>query len=103
MYKLEHEKGDKDKSTDAAPRINQLSNIQDRVKDDWLANRFLRDQFRARKKERKAKSHPSSANKREISSPGLLSSKKAKKEQNKEKEQHEKRKGNLTRWWFKAN
>merc|ERR1719300_1106545 len=54
MYKLEHEKGDKDKSTDAAPRINQLSNIQDRVKDDWLANRFLRDQFRARKKERKA-------------------------------------------------
>merc|ERR1719342_433908 len=54
MYKLEHEKGDKDKSSDAAPRINQLSNIQDRVKDDWLANRFLRDQFRARKKERKA-------------------------------------------------
>jgi len=54
MYKLEHEKTDKDKSSDAAPRINQLSNIQDRVKDDWLANRILRDQFRAKKKERKA-------------------------------------------------
>ena len=54
MFKLEHERKDKDKSSDSAPRINELSQIQDRVKDDWLANKMLRDQFRARKKERKA-------------------------------------------------
>merc|ERR1712025_931364 len=54
MFKLEHERKDKDKSSDAAPRISQLSQIQDRVKDDWLANKMLRDQFRAKKKERKA-------------------------------------------------
>ena len=28
--------------------------FQDRVKDDWLANKMLRDAFRATKKERKA-------------------------------------------------
>ena len=55
MFKLEHDKKDKDKSTDAAPRISQLSQIQDRVKDDWLANKMLRDQFRAKKKEKKEK------------------------------------------------
>merc|ERR1719195_1485265 len=42
------------KLADSAPRLGQLSQLQDRVKDDWLANRMLRDQFRARKKERKA-------------------------------------------------
>merc|ERR1719186_147440 len=55
MYKLEHQTTDKDKSADAAPRIGRISQIQDRVKDDYLANRVLRDQFRAKKKERKAK------------------------------------------------
>merc|ERR1712083_226296 len=45
---------DKDKLTDAAPRIGRISQIQDRVKDDYLANRILRDQFRVKKKERKA-------------------------------------------------
>merc|ERR1719341_1635967 len=54
MYKVEHQKSDQDKSGDAAPRISQLSQIQDRVKDDWLANKMLRDAFRATKKERKA-------------------------------------------------
>ena len=54
MYKLEHQTKDKDKSTDAAPRIGRISQIQDRVKDDYLANRILRDQFRIKKKERKA-------------------------------------------------
>lgn len=54
MYKVEHQKSDQDKSGDAAPRICQLSQIQDRVKDDWLANKMLRDAFRATKKERKA-------------------------------------------------
>ena len=41
MYKLEHETKDKDKSADAAPRIGRISQIQDRVKDDYLANRVL--------------------------------------------------------------
>ena len=54
MYKLEHQTKDKDKSADAAPRIGRISQIQDRVKDDYLANRILRDQFRVKKKERKA-------------------------------------------------
>eukprot|EP00088_Acartia_fossae_P017565 TRINITY_DN2000_c0_g1_i10.p1 TRINITY_DN2000_c0_g1~~TRINITY_DN2000_c0_g1_i10.p1 ORF type:complete len:417 (-),score=135.96 TRINITY_DN2000_c0_g1_i10:42-1292(-) len=51
MYKLEHEKNDKGKSSDAAPRIGQISDIQDRVKDDYLANRMLRDKFRRKKKQ----------------------------------------------------
>ena len=55
MYKLEHEKKDVEKSSEAGPRISQLSQIQDRVKDDWLANKMLRDQFRAKKKETKAR------------------------------------------------
>jgi coiled-coil domain-containing protein 130 len=42
MYKLEHEKDDKGKSQDARPRIEHISFIQDRVKDDYLANRMLR-------------------------------------------------------------
>lgn len=40
MYKLEHGSKDKDKSTDAAPRLGKLAQIQDRVKDDYLANRL---------------------------------------------------------------
>jgi len=55
MYKLEHQTSDKDKSVDAAPNISRISQIQDRVKDDYLANRVLRDHFRAKKKESKAK------------------------------------------------
>jgi len=51
MYKLEHEKNDKGKINDAAPRIIQISDIQDRVKDDYLANRILRDKFRRKKKQ----------------------------------------------------
>ena len=39
MFKLEHERKDRDKQTDSAPRLGQLSQLQDRVKDDWLANR----------------------------------------------------------------
>lgn len=54
MYKLEHGSKDTGKAKDAAPRLASLSSIQDRVKDDYLANRILRDQFRANKKEHKA-------------------------------------------------
>jgi len=52
MFKLEHVTGDKGKQTDSAPRIAQMYKIADRVKDDYLANRMLRDQFRTAKKER---------------------------------------------------
>jgi coiled-coil domain-containing protein 130 len=54
IYKLEHQTKDKDKSADAAPRFGRIYQIQDSVTDDYLANRVLRDQFRAKKKERKA-------------------------------------------------
>ena len=45
MYKLEHESEDKGKSQDAKPRIEHISHIQDRVKDDYLANRMLRYRY----------------------------------------------------------
>jgi len=51
MYKLEHQNTDKSKIEEAAPRMYQLSDIQDRVKDDYLANRMLRDKFRKKKKQ----------------------------------------------------
>jgi len=52
MFKLEHESGDKGKQSDSAPRIAQMYHIADRVKDDYMANRILRDTFRKAKKER---------------------------------------------------
>ncbi|XP_023325227.1 coiled-coil domain-containing protein 130 homolog [Eurytemora carolleeae] len=55
MYKLEHESKDKGKSSDTAPRLVGISDIQDRVKDDYLANRLLRDRFRQRKKDQAAR------------------------------------------------
>lgn len=55
MFKLEHGEEDLAKKTDAKPRLQKLTHIQDRVKDDYLANRILRDQFRSKKKEMKAK------------------------------------------------
>lgn len=51
MYKLEHQNTDKSKIEEAAPRMYQISDIQDRVKDDYLANRMLRDKFRKKKKQ----------------------------------------------------
>merc|ERR1719481_344988 len=53
MYKLEHTTGDKGKSTDDHPALVSLYDIQDRVKDDYLANRILRDSMRKERKERK--------------------------------------------------
>jgi len=55
MFKLEHEKADRGKSAEIAPHITEIADIQDRVKDDYLANRMLRDRFRRRKKEMIAK------------------------------------------------
>merc|ERR1719402_1300188 len=54
MYKLEHVSKDSGKAKEAAPRIGKITSIQDRVKDDYLANRILRDQLRAKKKEARA-------------------------------------------------
>merc|ERR1719481_336666 len=50
MYKLEHTTGDKGKSTDDHPALVSLYDIQDRVKDDYLANRILRDSMRNERK-----------------------------------------------------
>ncbi|XP_059078328.1 coiled-coil domain-containing protein 130 homolog [Tigriopus californicus] len=55
MFKLEHGEEDLAKKTDAKPRLQKLTHIQDRVKDDYLANRILRDRFRSNKKEIKAR------------------------------------------------
>ena len=40
MYKLEHEGKEQDTKKDSAPRIAQMVQIADRVKDDYLANRY---------------------------------------------------------------
>lgn len=58
MFKLEHGEVDSGKGKDAKPRLGKICQIQDRVRDDYLANRRLRDSMRgARKKakEQKAK------------------------------------------------
>eukprot|EP00095_Tigriopus_kingsejongensis_P003580 maker-scaffold140_size315649-snap-gene-2.20 protein:Tk03580 transcript:maker-scaffold140_size315649-snap-gene-2.20-mRNA-1 annotation:"AGAP007890-PA" len=55
MFKLEHGEQDLEKKADAKPRLNNLKFLQDRVKDDYIANRILRDDFRAKKKEATAK------------------------------------------------
>jgi len=55
MYKLEHESKDRGKSLNSDPRLVEISGIQDRVRDDYLANRILRDKFRKKKKALKAK------------------------------------------------
>jgi coiled-coil domain-containing protein 130 len=54
MFKLEHGEADVEKKKDAGPRMKDLAEIQDRVKDDYLANRILRDDFRVKKKADKA-------------------------------------------------
>nr|CAG4641199.1 EOG090X0DK6 [Eulimnadia texana] len=53
MFKLEHEEKDVSKAKKAVPVLDQLGDLQERWKDDYSANRLLRDQFRAKKKELK--------------------------------------------------
>jgi len=55
MFKLEHGEKDSAKSKIAAPVIDRLQDHRDRWKDDYSANRLLRDQFRAQKKDLKEK------------------------------------------------
>ncbi|CAB4066531.1 CCDC130 [Lepeophtheirus salmonis] len=55
MFKLEHGTEDKAKSIELAkPRIEALCRVQDRVKDDYLANRALRDEMRIARRAKKA-------------------------------------------------
>lgn len=65
MYKLEHGHGDAKKAEDSKPRIIKMMQIQDRVKDDYMANRILRDQMRSQRKRAKA----------QASSDGILNKK----------------------------
>jgi len=54
MFRLEHESGDQGKNQkDQAPRLGRMIGLNDRMKDDYMTNRFLRDRFREEKKERK--------------------------------------------------
>nr|CAG4637346.1 EOG090X0DK6 [Ceriodaphnia reticulata]SVE73191.1 EOG090X0DK6 [Ceriodaphnia reticulata] len=55
MFKLEHGEKDVLKSKTAAPVIDRLQDHRERWKDDYSSNRLLRDQFRAAKKDLKAK------------------------------------------------
>nr|SVE72567.1 EOG090X0DK6 [Daphnia similis] len=55
MFKLEHGEKDALKSKTAAPVIDRLQDHRERWRDDYRTNRILRDQFRAAKKELKAK------------------------------------------------
>ncbi|KAF0292818.1 Coiled-coil domain-containing protein 130 [Amphibalanus amphitrite] len=50
MYKLEHGSDDVGKLRDAAPVLEHVERIQDRMWDDFAANKRLRDKFRAGKK-----------------------------------------------------
>ena len=53
MFKLEHGEKDADKGKDQKPRISKMIQIQDRVKDDYMANRILRDKMRGPRKKAK--------------------------------------------------
>lgn len=46
MFKLEHGEKDVSKAKTAAPVIDRLHDHRERWRDDYAANRLLRDQFR---------------------------------------------------------
>ncbi|CAB3405276.1 unnamed protein product [Caenorhabditis bovis] len=50
MFKKEHEEGDRSKAASEEGRVDKLEWIQERMKDDFAANSFLRSQFRKEKK-----------------------------------------------------
>lgn len=54
MFKLEHGEQDKDKGKSSEQNLKRLSALQNRVKDDYMANRILRDEMRAKRKVAKA-------------------------------------------------
>ncbi|XP_021965229.1 coiled-coil domain-containing protein 130 homolog isoform X1 [Folsomia candida] len=51
MFKLQHGVDDQSKLKSVAPTIGKLEDLQERMKDDYSANKALRDIFRTRKKE----------------------------------------------------
>ncbi|ODM89667.1 hypothetical protein Ocin01_17016 [Orchesella cincta] len=51
MFKLQHGVEDQRKLKDVTPTLSKLENLQERWKDDYMANRALRDRFRERKRE----------------------------------------------------
>ncbi|UYV73011.1 CCDC130 [Cordylochernes scorpioides] len=51
MFQLEHGVEDKSVLKSAAPAIAEISEIQERMRDDYSLNQLLRKQFRAKKKE----------------------------------------------------
>lgn len=51
MYKLEHEAEDRQKLEQSLPVLNQIANINERMKDDYSSNQLLRKKFRGEKKE----------------------------------------------------
>jgi coiled-coil domain-containing protein 130 len=54
MFKLEHGVKDVGKLKSVSPALANLEGLQERWKDDYLTNKILRNQFRAKKKEIKA-------------------------------------------------
>ncbi|CAI2324764.1 unnamed protein product [Caenorhabditis sp. 36 PRJEB53466] len=50
MFKKEHEAGDREKAAGEEGRVDKLEWIQERMRDDFSANSFLRAQFRNEKK-----------------------------------------------------
>ena len=54
MFKLEHGDADRGKGKASAPQIKKIYEIQDRSRDDYEANKALRDAMRVHKKKAKA-------------------------------------------------
>ena len=50
MFKLQHDGIDRRKAKDSAPTISKIVQIQDRTRDDYQANRLLRDAMRGKRK-----------------------------------------------------
>uniref|UniRef100_A0A8R1IQH0 Uncharacterized protein n=1 Tax=Caenorhabditis japonica TaxID=281687 RepID=A0A8R1IQH0_CAEJA len=46
MFKKEHEAGDREKAATEEERVDKLEWIQERMRDDFSANSYLRAQFR---------------------------------------------------------
>jgi len=71
MFKLEHVNDDRNKSKAAAPILARLEIVQDRWRDDYTSNKYLRQIFREKKKElqEKEKNNKSLLTKSSLSIP----------------------------------
>lgn len=50
MFKLEHSVKDQRKLTNALPTLEEIQDIQEEKKDDYILNKILRNNFRSEKK-----------------------------------------------------